>query len=311
MSAVLEVADLSKRFEDREAVRSVSFTVSRGEIFGLLGPNGAGKTTTIGMVSGVVRPTTGSIRILGEDRARTSRSAFRNLGLAPQSIALYPALTAAENLRLFGRLYGVSADRLEGRVEALLDLAGLTARKDDRVERFSGGMKRRLNLACGLVHEPALLLLDEPTVGVDPQSRERIYDAVTRLAREGLALVLTTHYMDEAEKLCHRIAILDEGRIVAEGSQGELRALAGKEPVVEVALTRAPGEELEKKLAEKGTPLDDDRFSFRLHGAGVERFLPELLALVASDGNGVEELRFHRPNLGDVFLHLTGKELRD
>jgi ABC-2 type transport system ATP-binding protein len=311
MSAVLEVAELSKRFEDREAVRSISFAVSRGEIFGLLGPNGAGKTTTIGMVSGVVRPTGGSIRILGEERVQKNRSSFRNLGLVPQSIALYPTLTARENLRLFGRVYGLAAEPLERRVDALLDLAGLTARKDERVGRFSGGMKRRLNLACGLVHEPALLLLDEPTVGVDPQSRERIYDAMQKLAEEGLALLLTTHYMDEAEKLCHRIAILDEGRIVAKGSQSELRALAGKEPVVEVALARAPGEELKRKLGEKGTSIDESRFCFRLHSPGVERFLPELLGLVARDGNGVDELLFHRPNLGDVFLQLTGKELRD
>jgi ABC-2 type transport system ATP-binding protein len=307
---VLEVKELSKRFREREAVRSLSFSLKRGEVFGLLGPNGAGKTTTIGMIAGVLRPTSGSIRILGAEAVATGRSVLRNLGLVPQTVALYPALTAEENLRFFGNLYGISRERLDARVRSLLDLAGLSARGGGSVGDFSGGMKRRLNLVCALVHEPALLLLDEPTAGVDPQSRERIYEALVALAGNGLALLLTTHYLEEAERLCGRIAILDEGRMAAEGTVGELRALAGEEPTVTIVLARPPGPELAAKLAEREAIAEDPE-RFHLQCAGAERLLPEILALAAAEGNEVEELLLHRPNLGDVFLRLTGKALRD
>ncbi len=307
---VLEVKELSKRFREREAVRSLSFQITRGEVFGLLGPNGAGKTTTIGMIAGVLRPTSGSIRILGAEAVATGRSVLRNLGLVPQTVALYPALTAEENLRFFGNLYGISGGRLDARVRSLLDIAGLTARGSGPVCDFSGGMKRRLNLVCALVHEPALLLLDEPTAGVDPQSRERIYESLKALAADGLALLLTTHYLEEAERLCGRIAILDEGRVAAEGTVAELRALAGEEPTVVIVLARPPGAELAAKLAERAA-ISEDPGRFHLQGAGAERLLPEILALAAAEGNEVEELLLHRPNLGDVFLRLTGKALRD
>jgi ABC-2 type transport system ATP-binding protein len=310
MAPILEVSGLSKRYGEREAVRSLSFHVSPGEIFGLLGPNGAGKTTTIGMIAGVVPSGGGTIRLNGEDATACGRRVRRKLGLVPQTIALYPALTARENLAFFGKIYGLPKAALSPRIDSLLGLAGLTGRRDEAISSFSGGMKRRLNLACALVHEPALLLLDEPTVGVDPQSRERIYDAMGELAASGLALLLTTHYLEEAERLCHRLAIMDEGRIVAEGSVKELCALAGKEPTIEVVLVRLPGEGLRKKLAELGA-LPADPGSYRILGAGAEKVLPELLALVSSEGNAVEELRMHRPNLGDAFLHLTGKALRD
>jgi linearmycin/streptolysin S transport system ATP-binding protein len=307
---VLEVSGLSKRYGDREAVRSLSFHVSPGEIFGLLGPNGAGKTTTIGMIAGVVASGGGSIRVAGEDASSCRRKALRKLGLVPQSIALYPALTARENLAFFGSIYGLSRTMLTPRIDSLLELAGLGGRRDEAIAAFSGGMKRRLNLACALVHEPALVLLDEPTVGVDPQSRERIYEAMQELAANGLALLLTTHYLEEAERLCHRLAIMDEGRIVAEGSVKELCAVAGKEPTVEVVLSRVPGDELRRKLSELGAWVGEPT-SYRILGAGAEKLLPELLALVGSEGNDVQELRMHRPNLGDAFLHLTGKALRD
>ncbi len=310
MPPVLEVRDLSKHYRDRQAVRSLSFQLSPGEIFGLLGPNGAGKTTTIGMIAGVLRPTAGSVRILGADTALAGRSALRDLGLVPQTIALYPALTAEENLRFFGNLYGISRELLEDRMRRLLELSGLSARRREPVSEFSGGMKRRLNLACALVHEPKLLLLDEPTAGVDPQSRERIYDALEALARKGLALLLTTHYLEEAERLCHRLAILDEGRVAAEGTVEDLRALAGEEPSVVIVLARAPGAELEAKLAEREAVAEDSR-RFHLRSSGAGRLLPEILALAALESNEVEELVLHRPNLGDVFLRLTGKELRD
>ncbi|HJS75648.1 MAG TPA: ABC transporter ATP-binding protein [Vicinamibacteria bacterium] len=310
MPPVLEVKDLSKRYQDRPAVHSLSFELSRGEIFGLLGPNGAGKTTTIGMIAGILRPTAGSVRILGADAVVSGRSVLRDLGLAPQTIALYPGLTAEENLRFFGNLYGISGKRLHDRTRRLLEISGLSARGGEPVSEFSGGMKRRLNLACALVHEPKLLLLDEPTAGVDPQSRERIYDALEALAEEGLALLLTTHYLEEAERLCHRLAILDEGRVAAEGTVEQLRKLAGEEPSVEIVLARAPAAELEAKLLERQAVAEGPKH-FHLRSSGAERLLPEILALTAAEGNEVEELLLHRPNLGDVFLRLTGKALRD
>jgi ABC-2 type transport system ATP-binding protein len=307
---VLEVSELSKRFRDREAVHSLSFQLSPGEIFGLLGPNGAGKTTTIGMIAGVLRPTSGSIRILGADAVASGRSVLRHLGLVPQTVALYPALTAEENLRFFGNLYGIPRENLDSRVVRLLELSGLAARKSQPVAEFSGGMKRRLNLVCALVHEPALLLLDEPTAGVDPQSRERIYEALASLAQEGLGLLLTTHYLEEAERLCHRLAILDEGKVAAEGTVDELRALAGEESTVVIVLARPPGAELSAKLAARGA-LSEDARRFHLESADSERLLTELLALASAESNEVEDLKLHRPNLGDVFLRLTGKALRD
>jgi ABC-2 type transport system ATP-binding protein len=310
MEPILEVEALSKRFGAREAVRAITFSVSPGEVFGLLGPNGAGKTTTLGMIAGVVRPSGGSIRVAGVPASSAGRAALGKLGLVPQSIALYPALTAEENLRLLGRLYGVPEAEIARRVDALLELAGLTDRRRDAVGEFSGGMKRRLSFVGGLVHEPTLVLLDEPTLGVDPQSRERIYDVIQELASRGLALLLTTHYMDEAERLCHRLAILDEGRIAAAGTVSELRALVGEEAKVRIRLARAPGGELSRRLAQLGA-VAEDPMSFRLSEPGAERCLAELLERVASEGNSVDELRLNRPNLGDVFLHLTGKALRD
>jgi ABC-2 type transport system ATP-binding protein len=310
MDPILEVSELSKRFGDRRAVRSISFSVFPGEIFGLLGPNGAGKTTTLGMIAGVLPPSGGSVRVAGSEVSGTGRAALRKLGLVPQSIALYPALTAEENLRLLGRLYDVQDAELARRVDALLELAGLIERRSEAVGHFSGGMKRRLSFACGLVHGPAVVLLDEPTLGVDPQSRERIYDGIRELASRGLALLLTTHYMDEAERLCHRLAILDEGQVAATGTVAELRALVGEEAKVRIRLAQVPGAELSARLAQLGGVAEDPR-SFRLEKAGADRYLPEILERVASDGNSVEGLRLNRPNLGDVFLHLTGKALRD
>jgi ABC-2 type transport system ATP-binding protein len=310
MPPVLEVRNLSKRFRDREAVRSLSLTLSGGEIFGLLGPNGAGKTTTIGMIAGVLRPTAGSIHLLGLDLVASGRSVLRNIGLVPQTVSLYPALTAAENLRFFGNLYGVTAPRLAERVPSLLEMAGLSARSREPVSNFSGGMKRRLNLACALVHEPALVLLDEPTVGVDPQSRERIYEALGALARQGLALLLTTHYLDEAERLCHRLAIVDEGQVAAEGTVEHLRSIVGEGVAVTLVLARPPGPLLVAKLVEREA-VSQEPTRFHLQCARAERILPEILALVTAESNEVEELKLTRPNLGDVFLRVTGKELRD
>ena len=295
---VLEVQALSKSYGEREAVRAVSFSLRSGEVFGLLGPNGAGKTTTIGVIAGILTPSSGTVRLVGK------------LGLVPQRIALYPSLTAGENLDFFGRLYGLSRSQARARRDHLLELSGLSKRARQRVSEFSGGMKRRLNLVCGVVHTPELLLLDEPTVGVDPQSRERIYDSLSALAAEGMALLITTHYMDEAERLCDRLVIMDEGRLIAEGSVEELVALSSLERSLELQFERPPNERLFDRLSALGARPQDPR-TYLLTGKDAMRCLLDLLAVAASEGNEVQELNAHRPNLGDVFLQLTGKALRD
>ena len=295
---VLEVQALSKSYGEREAVRAVSFSLRRGEVFGHLGPNGAGKTTTIGVIAGILAPSSGTVQCAGA------------LGLVPQRIALYPSLTAEENLDFFGRLYGLSRRQARARRDHLLELSGLSQRAQQRVSEFSGGMKRRLNLACGVVHIPEVLLLDEPTVGVDPQSRERIYDSLSALAAEGMALLLTTHYMDEAERLCDRLVIMDEGCLIAEGSVEDLFARSSLEQSLELQLERPPNKTLARRLSALGAHPRNAR-NYRLTGKDKMRSLPDLLALVASEGNEVQELNVHRPNLGDVFLQLTGKALRD
>ena len=296
---VLEVQALSKSYGEREAVRAVSFSLRRGEVFGLLGPNGAGKTTTIGVIAGILAPTSGAVHRAGA------------LGLVPQRIALYPSLTAEENLDFFGRLYGLSRSQVRARRDHLLELSGLSTRaRQQQVSEFSGGMKRRLNLACGVVHTPDVLLLDEPTVGVDPQSRERIYESLSALAAEGMALLLTTHYMDEAERLCDRLVIMDEGCLIAEGSVEELVARSSFERSLELQLELPPNETLARRLSALGAHVQNAR-TYRLTGKDKMRCVPDLLALVASEGNEVQELNVHRPNLGDVFLQLTGKALRD
>jgi ABC-2 type transport system ATP-binding protein len=309
-SPLLSVDSLHKRFGGRTAVDTVSFSIVPGEVFGLLGPNGAGKTTTIRMVAGALEPTAGRVVLGGDDASIANPRSRRALGLVPQNIALYPALSALENLRFFARVYGVESVAASAKCEELLDLAGLTSRCDDRVASFSSGMKRRLSLACGLVHSPDVLLLDEPTVGVDPQSRERIYECIERLASAGLAVLLTTHYLDEAERLCHRIAVMDEGRFVAEGTLDELRARVGEERVARFQFSERPGPRLTLWLQNGGAQELGPKH-FQLPAVQIESAIVELSRIAASEGNGLSEVWIHRPNLGDVFLALTGKALRD
>ncbi len=225
-TAGVHVENLRRHFGATEAVRGLSFEMRPGETLGLLGPNGAGKTTTLAMLAALLPPSGGEVTIFGQRLTRDGAAVKRLVGLAPQEISLYPELSGAENLAFFGRLHGVRGARLRERVASLLARVGLEDRADDRVRTYSGGMKRRLNLACSLVHAPRLLLLDEPTVGVDAHSREALLDWVGELAREGTTVLYTTHYMEEAERLCDRVAIMDDGRIVALGSVLELHRLA-------------------------------------------------------------------------------------
>jgi ABC-2 type transport system ATP-binding protein len=281
---VLALRDLHKRFGERVAVDGLSLEVRRGEILGLLGPNGAGKSTTIHMAVGLLDPDRGEVDVDGRGSPRNS--AVRGmLGVAPQAIALYEALTPEENLRFFGRVQGLSGAVLAGRVEWALEFASLADRRRDRTADLSGGMKRRLNMAAALVHDPALILLDEPTVGVDPQSRNAILDRVLELRGADRAVVYTTHYMDEAARICDRIAIVDHGRMLALGTVADLVSRHGGDPILVVV------------------------------EGGVERRIPtrdpagELSRILAA--GRVEDFRVERADLEAVFLHLTGRRLRD
>jgi ABC-2 type transport system ATP-binding protein len=311
-SLVLEARDLHKSFKDLHAVKGVSFHIATGETYGLLGPNGAGKTTTISMVTGLLTRDGGEVIVDGQEISTTSTEAKRAIGFVPQDIAIYPDLTARENLAFFSRLYGMSGKELGSRVDEVLDIIGLSDRADDRSEEFSGGMKRRLNIGIGLLHGPRLLMLDEPTVGVDPQSRNSILESVERLSTEGMAVLYTTHYMEEAERLCDRVGIIDEGEIKAEGTRAELVSMVGQRDKVRLAATghldaaveavRAIPEVHDASTHEDGMDLLVD---------GADRALASILQAVAAAETSVSSVAVDEPNLEAVFLHLTGKALRD
>ncbi len=238
MPAILEVENLAKKYGTFEAVKGISFSVEEGEVFGLLGPNGAGKTQTISMLTGVVKPTSGTARIGGHD-IRTDMEEVKKInGLVPQDLALYPTLSARANLNFFGSIFGLRGKELKQRVEDVLEVVALTERANQAVDKYSGGMKRRVNIAAGLVHQPRLFFMDEPTVGVDPQSRNHIFESVLKLNRErGMSIIYTSHYMEEVELLCKRVAIIDQGRIIAMDTVENLVAMLGG-GIIQIGLRR-------------------------------------------------------------------------
>ena len=304
--ALLVCRDLRRSFGDRIAVDGVGFEIARGETYGLLGPNGAGKTTTISMLCGLLTPDAGEVLVADRRITPSSPDAKRAIGLVPQDVALYPDLTARENLRFFGRLQGLSKALLAERIDAVLGLVGLADRGDDRIERYSGGMKRRCNIAAGLLHEPELLVLDEPTVGVDPQSRNAILESIEVLGRGGLSVLYTTHYMEEAERLCDRIGIIDEGHLVAEGTRRELIAQMGQQSGLRVSGTGDLG--ALASLLHGGVTRDG---AVELRVGDVGEGLTEALAAADRVGVSVTGIETTEPDLEAVFLHLTGKALRD
>jgi ABC-2 type transport system ATP-binding protein len=309
---VLECRDLRKAFGDLVAVDGVAFTIAEGETYGLLGPNGAGKTTTISMIAGLLERDAGEVLVEGQPLTTRSVAGKAAIGLVPQDLALYPDLTGRENLVFFGRLYGLSGSELGSRVEEVLDIVGLRDRAGDRSEEYSGGMKRRLNIAIGLLHRPKLLILDEPTVGVDPQSRNAILESVERLSVEGMAVLYTTHYMEEAERLCDRVAIIDQGRIVAEGSRRELVELVGGRDRVRILLNGNPQTVAKAVCGVPGVEQADVREGgIDLVARGAAQRLNEILASISRSGAAVTSVHVEEPNLEAVFLHLTGKALRD
>jgi len=334
MPHILEVDNLAKKYGEFEAVKGVSFTVEEGEIFGLLGPNGAGKTQTISMLTGVIPPTSGTARIGGHD-IRTEMNEVKRLnGLVPQDLALYPTLSARANLDFFGRIYGLRGKELRERVDDVLRIVALTDRADEAIDKYSGGMKRRINIAAGLLHHPRLLFLDEPTVGVDPQSRNYIFESVMRLNRErGMSIVYTSHYMEEVELLCSRVAIMDEGKVIALDTVKNL--LASLSGIIRVGLRRVDDELLAQlrtlpgvkqaevapqpiapppaegeELKERGSPIVDYTI-VQIEAEQGQEALVNVIAFMNKRDIAITSLQVLEPNLENVFLHLTGKRLRE
>jgi len=309
---LIEVIELRKVFGELVAVDVVTFTARPGELFGLLGPNGAGKTTTIGCISGLLTPSAGRVRVAGHDVVRDGPAARRALGVVPQEIALYEDLSAIENLEYWGGAQGLRGARLGERNLEVLELTGLQDRAREPVKRFSGGMKRRLNFACGILHKPRVLLLDEPTVGVDPQSRLRLLELVRDQARQGACVLYTTHYMEEAESLCDRLAIIDHGRIIAQGTLAEMRAMFGERDLLRLTGTFRPQAVREKLAALGGVEvLLADEGQCHLSLPETTRRLPEIFAALSAAGSEVRETKLSQPSLETLFVKLTGKELRE
>ena len=309
---MLKVERLEKSFGDRVAVNDVSFHIEEGETYGLLGPNGAGKTTTISMIASLLSADGGSVVVGGEPMSVSAVGVRSLVGYVPQEIAIYPELTAAENLLFFARLQGLDKKLAAGRVSEILETVGLRDRANDPTKTFSGGMQRRLNIGVGLVQRPKLLILDEPTVGVDPQSRNAILHSVEQLGNEGMAVLYTTHYMEEAERLCDRIGVMDEGSLIAEGTQSELVSTVGERDLVEISvasLAAAAATALaDLPFVESATDVENT-VEVLLSDAGTH--LAEMLATVSEAGSMVRGVNIHQPDLEAVFLNLTGKALRD
>jgi ABC-2 type transport system ATP-binding protein len=303
---VIEVHELGRSFGELEAVKDVSFAVAEDEVFGFLGPNGAGKTTTISMLCTLLRPSAGTATVNGFNIVEQRSDVRRSIGLVFQQTTLDDALTAEQNLRFHAYAYGVAADVRERRLRELLSLVELWDRRGDRVRTFSGGMKRRLEIARGLLHHPRVLFLDEPTVGLDPQTRRRIWDYLAHLRmREGLTIFMTTHYMDEAEQ-CDRIAVIDHGEIVALDTPAGLKAAVGGDLVtIDTPDREAAATELRDRFGLEPV-VDDGTISFQVEGG--EAFLPDF---VRSFGRPIDAIGLRRPTLDDAFLHLTGREIRD
>jgi ABC-2 type transport system ATP-binding protein len=309
---ILIAQELYKSYGDHQAVKGISLQVARGEVFGLLGPNGAGKTTTISMLTGLLEPTSGTIIVDGMDLAQHTSEVKTRLGLVPQELALYATLSARQNLMFFGRIYGLKGKDLRQRVDEVLMMIGLAERADEPIQNYSGGMKRRVNIGAGLLHKPEVLFLDEPTVGVDPQSRNAIFESVEALNRSGMSVIYTTHYMEEAQRLCHRVAIVDEGRLIALDTPAALiRQLGGG--VLMVGVAEGAPEDLADRInavpaVKSATPSDG---KLKIETRRLQEALMGTLDLTNQLDVRITSLEILEANLESVFLHLTGKKLRE
>jgi len=309
---VLEIRGLTKKFGDFIAVDNMSLSIREGEIFGFLGSNGAGKSTTINMVSSLLRPTGGEIRILEKDIMKHSRFAKMNLGVVPQDLAIYEDMTAYENVSFFAGLYGLRGIELKERTEEALTFVGLGDKAKSFPKNFSGGMKRRLNIACAIAHKPKLIIMDEPTVGIDPQSRNYILTSVRKLNESGCTIIYTSHYMEEVEEICSRIAIVDHGKIIAEGTKEQLKSTVTDVKDIRIELKSSQGGESEglKTIPGVRNVLQDEQVIRIQSDAAVDN-LNRILKQLMDNGKEIRAVEEQEPNLETVFLTLTGRNLRD
>lgn len=307
---MIEVSDLRKSYGNVQALKGISFSIQPGEFYGLLGPNGAGKSTTIGIMSTLVVPDTGKVNIDGHDLEREPKVCKQTIGVVPQEIALYNELSAEDNLLFWGSLYGVKKDVLKQRIDETLKLFGLFDRRNDKVKTYSGGMKRRINIASALLHQPKILFMDEPTVGIDPQSRNLIFEVVEKLHKEGMTIVYTTHYMEEAERFCDRIAIIDNGTIVAQGTLDELKQQGGQKESLVVKGASITEDKI-AKLKATGFELSHSEEQLAFFSSNLKTDMPKMIVACNDNGIEIEHIDIRRVNLETVFLNLTGKQLRD
>ncbi|HEU0293804.1 MAG TPA: ABC transporter ATP-binding protein [Anaerolineales bacterium] len=312
MTLAIEVQSLHKSFGDFHAVQGATFRAEAGEVLSLLGPNGAGKSTTISMLSGLLAPTSGDACIMGHSVTKEPEFAKKSLGVVPQDIALYPDLSARENLVFWGKMYGLRGAALKTRVDEVLEIIGLTDRQKDHVGKFSGGMKRRVNIGAALLHKPAVVIMDEPTVGIDPQSRRHILDNVKELNLKGMTVLYTTHYMEEAAELSHHIAIMDKGKVIAYGTHDELIKMVGEQTRIDLTLNAEAEKMLSDWRATEGVArIDSTDGKVTALVDDSNRVLPRLFEAASRVGVRITSVDIQEPNLETVFLHLTGRALRD
>jgi ABC-2 type transport system ATP-binding protein len=307
---MINVSNLRKTFDTIEALKGISFNIQQGECYGLLGPNGAGKTTTISIMSTLIEPNDGEVTIAGYDLKKNPLECKKNIGVVTQEIALYNELSAYDNLLFWGGLYDVPKPELIARIEETVNLFGLTDRKNDKVKTYSGGMKRRVNIASALLHKPKVLFMDEPTVGIDPQSRNLIFEVVEKLHKEGMTIVYTTHYMEEAERLCDRVGIIDNGEIIAQGTLDELRTSGSMKETVVISFTNLSDE---RYTAIVNVWNDLQRFGDTIHfySMNIQGDLSKIILKCNEVGLDIMHIDIRKINLETIFLSLTGKQLRD
>lgn len=306
---MIQVQNLSKSFQNIQAVNDISFTIKKGEIFGLLGPNGAGKSTTLNLMSTILKSDAGTIHIDGKNSNENSKECKHLIGVVPQEISLYEDLSAYQNLLFWGDLYGIPSKKLKERIHTTLELIGLLDRKNDLIKTYSGGMKRRINIAAALLHHPKVLFMDEPTVGIDPQSRNHIFEVIETLNKQGMTIVYTTHYMEEVERLCDRIAIIDSGKIIAQGTQSQLKELVQTKESIQFEfdfLSESNVNQLKELLSYTMTQNKNKLL--------VESTVKELSKVITACNElqlSVKDIQLNKVNLEAIFLNLTGKQLRD
>jgi len=320
MNKAIEVQNLHKAFGERQAVQGINFSVEKGEIFSLLGPNGAGKTTTISMLSCLLRPDEGDALVMGHSIRTDPLGVKTSLGVVPQEIALYEDMSARENLSFWGKMYGLRGAALHKRVDEVLEVIGLTDRAKEYIKKYSGGMKRRVNIGVALLHKPLVIYMDEPTVGIDPQSRRNILDSVVALKAQGMTVLYTTHYMEEAQELSDHIAIMDNGKMIASGTNAELVKIVGEMDRITVTINAESTRVMEAWKAVKGVKQvspEADHEPGRGDGTltiladDSNRVLPRLFETAAANSVRITSVAIQEPNLETVFLHLTGRALRD